>query len=317
MKKLEGNRTNASNDHLTNLNIKKYGYVPLELKAKIAFTKAFETLQPTISEFTFTNLYMWREYYQFVWKKSDNGNIILISLQDSSKLNVFPLIGEDFQFFITELDEIKFGLNLPVKIIRVPESNVEKIKRIIPNIEIFEDRDNWDYLYKRSDLIDLPGKPYATIRHKLNKFTREYPISIEPLTSDNAKLCLQLQEEWCNLRSCSDTPSLDNEDKAIRDILLHINQLDFIGFVVLHNGNVIGFSIGEKLNSSTINIHVEKGNAEYFGLYQALNHIFAEQFAINFEFINREQDLGVPGLRRSKESYHPIEFIKKYIVLLN
>ena len=170
---------------------------------------------------------MWREYYQYFWKQSENGNIILLSLQDPSKIIVFPLIGEDFQSYITDLDKIKTGLNLPIEIVRVPESVIEKLKNIIPQLEIYEDRDNWDYVYKRSDLLELPGKKYASIRHKLNKFNREYPISIEPLTSDNAKLCLQLQEEWCNLRACSDTPSLDNEDKAIRDILLHIGQLRF------------------------------------------------------------------------------------------
>ncbi|MHA1112762.1 MAG: DUF2156 domain-containing protein [Promethearchaeota archaeon] len=316
MKNLAENFIQSQNNHLTNIDAKKYGFKPLELIDKAIFSQKFKETQPVISEFTFTNLFMWREYYQFVWKQMKNGDIILISLHDPLKLIAFPLIGSDLDSWIRELEQIKIGFIRPVEIHRVPESHLDDLKKIIPNLEYFEDRDNWDYLYKRKDLLNLPGKHYATIRRKLNKFNKEYPITIEPLSPRNVKSSLQLQEEWCNLRSCSDTPSLENEDKAIRDILLHIDKLDYIGFVVLQENNVIGYSIGEKLNSTTITSHVEKGNTEYFGLYQALNHIFAEKYASNFQYINREQDLGVPGLRRSKESYHPIEFIKKYIVHL-
>ncbi len=296
--------------------MEKYGYKLLDLKDKSIFTTKFDEVQPEISEFTFTNLYMWREYYKFTWKQMKNGDIIVLALYDPTKIIVFPLIGTDYNSYIQELDQLKSGFNCPIEIHRLPESNLKKIREILPNSEIFEDRDNWDYIYKQNDLVELPGKPYATIRRKLNKFTKEVPIEIETLTSANVNLCLLLQEEWCNLRACSDTPSLDNEDKAIKDILMQIEKLDFIGFIVKHKGKVIGYSIGEKLNNSTIICHVEKGDTEYFGLYQALTHIFAENYASDFEYVNREQDLGVPGLRQSKESYQPIKFIKKFIVLL-
>jgi uncharacterized protein len=311
---LSENHTEYQKSHISFVEIGKYGYKPLELADKQIFSQKFSEIQPDISEYNFTNLYMWREYYQYVWKQKKNGDIILLALFDPTKIIAFPIIGTDITWWIDELDHLKVAFNQPIEIHRISESLSKKVQEIYPNLKTLEDRDNWDYLYKRSDLVDLPGKDYANIRRKLNKFMREYQIEVEPITKENANLCLQLQEEWCNLRACEDTPSLDNEDKAIRDILLHIDQLDFIGFIVKYDERVIGYSIGEKLNDSTVIIHVEKGDTEYYGLYQALNHIFAEKFASEFEYINREQDLGVPGLRRSKESYHPMKFIKKFII---
>jgi len=299
------------------VDLQKYGYKPLEIEDKDTFNKKLTHISPIISEFTFTNLWMWRDYYQFAWKQLEDTSIILVSLHDPTKLIAFPVIGDDYDQVIPELEQFKVGLNLPVEIHRVPELDVKKIQSKYSDAKIFEDRDDWDYVYKRENLVNLSGGSYETIRRKLNKFNKEYPIRLESLTPKNAHLCLELQEEWCNLRSCSDTPSLENEDKAIRDILLNIEKLNIVGFLVFHNDRLIGYSIGEPLNSNTFVIHVEKGNTDYFGLYQVLNQIFAEKYAVGFEYINREQDLGIEGLRRSKESYHPSKYVKKYIVQLN
>jgi hypothetical protein len=307
---------NSDHKMVDNVNLEEFGYKPLELSDKSIFSEKLDILQPVISEYTFTNLWMWREYYKFAWKLLGDDSILLISLSDSLKIIAYPIIGKGYDKYFEELSFLKTHLQLPIELHRIPESDLEKIKNINSNISVLEDRDNWDYLYRREDLVNLPGKEYSSIRRKLNKFNREVKIEIEPLNSKNAKDCLQLQEDWCNLRSCEDTPSLDNEDKAIREILMHMEELDFNGFVVFHNNNVIGYSIDEKLNSNTAVTHIEKGDTEYFGLYQALNHIFADKFASKFEFINREQDLGVSGLRRAKESYNPIKYIKKYILEL-
>ncbi|MBN2157266.1 MAG: DUF2156 domain-containing protein [Candidatus Lokiarchaeota archaeon] len=308
-----------SSDHreINFINLEEYGFKPLELEDKSVFAEKLEEIQPIISEFTFTNLWMWREYYKFAWKLLYDGNIILVSLHDHTKLIAFPMIGNYYNSILEELVSLNALFHLPIEVHRVPEKDLQEIINVHPLTQIIEDRDNWDYVYKKEDLLELSGGNYEKIRRKLNKFEREYKTRVEVLSSDNAKLCLELQETWCDLRSCSDNPSLDNEDKGIRDILLNFNKLDYTGLLIFQKDKIIGFSIGERLNTNTIIVHVEKGDTKYSGIYQALNHSFVEKCAANYKFVNREQDLGVEGLRRSKMEYNPDHFIKKYITRLS
>ncbi|MGC8912369.1 MAG: phosphatidylglycerol lysyltransferase domain-containing protein [Thermoplasmata archaeon] len=90
------------------------------------------------------------------------------------------------------------------------------------------------------------------------------------------------------------------------------SALEFIGFAVLLDGDVIGFTIGEQLNRETVVVHFEKGDYRYPGIYQYINQKFADAMLGKFKYINREQDLGIPGLRKAKESYHPIAMVEKF-----
>jgi len=107
---------------------------------------------------------------------------------------------------------------------------------------------------------------------------------------------------------------LEQEEKAIYDALDNFSALGFQGALICVDGKCVAYTFGEMLNSDTIVIHIEKAHMEYEGAYQAISNLFLKSSFKNAIFVNREQDLGVPGLRRAKESYKPIHMVQKSIL---
>jgi hypothetical protein len=123
-----------------------------------------------------------------------------------------------------------------------------------------------------------------------------------------------MQEAWCRLRECVEKPDLLAEDYAVRDALTHFEELGYQGGVILINSAVEAFSLGETLNRDTAVIHIEKANPDILGLYAAINQLFCLNAWSEVTYINREQDMGVEGLRKAKESYYPHHMVNKYIL---
>lgn len=176
-------------------------------------------------------------------------------------------------------------------------------------------RDDWDYVYRVSDLAELRGPKYHTQRKEIKKATSQHDISYEPMTAERRQSCLELEEVWCDMKHCTIDKHSSAEDMALREALTHMENLDIFGGVVLVDGNVQALTIGERLNASTAVVHFEKANPSMRGLYQVMNQRFCDQALSDFEFVNREQDVGEPGLRRAKEGYHPHHFVEKHIAM--
>lgn len=224
-------------------------------------------------------------------------------------------MGDRLDVAVFKLISVAKDLSKDLEIHRCSEKFLEFLKSD-PNLSgkfiIEEDRDNWDYVYRQIDLATLPGKNYENERKKLNKFKNRNKWEFRPLTGDLIHKCVALQEQWCEWRGCDDEPSLANEDTGIQDVLNNWEALKFGGGVVLVEDQIVAFTLAEPLNASTMVCHVEKANQEFVGAYQGINQLFAASLQNPFEFINREQDVGEPNLRRAKENYHPIFFIQKF-----
>jgi hypothetical protein len=293
------------------------GYKPIEIGDKGTFDGFFKRQPPEISEYTFTNLYMWRNYYQFSWKVVD-GCLILLSLKDPSKTIIFPPVGENITSVMAPLYAELKKEGKHVECHRVPETMVPGIKQSGLNIDVVDDRGNWDYVYRTRDLSSLEGPKYADSRKKLSRFNRDHDVEFKKLDAATVGKCLEMQEEWCDLKACKESPGLSVENDAIEDAFEHWKELGFSGCVMVEKDRIIGYALGEWLNPRTMVCHVEKANPRpsHFGAYQAINKSFAENCSRGFEFINREQDVGEPGLRRAKESYNPDHMVKKFKILV-
>jgi len=296
----------------------------INLEDQAFFNSYFQKYPPQTSEFTFTNLYMWRNFYGFVfmeWKDH-----LLLFSRDIFKVKKIPASGnkESFYFFppigpnpadviISLFKDIK-----DVEFHRVPEQTVENVRNHIKfsslNIDIMEDRDNWDYVYEIEDLKNLPGNRYRQNRRWLNKFLENYEYDFKVLTETEVALCKKLQLEWCVLRQCEDDEELKEEEQAIYDALDNFSTLGFQGALICVDDKCAAYTFGEMLNPETLVIHVEKAHMDYEGAYQAIGNLFLKNTIKNVIYVNREQDLGVPGLRRAKESYKPIRMEQKSIL---
>jgi uncharacterized protein len=266
-----------------------------------------------ISELSFTNLFIWRHYYRFQITVH-KGFLTLLAQPPGAAPFFFPPIGDGDPkaWLLDSLGYLK-EKGISPRIARVPESLQRQLAGW-PHIKTLLDRNNSDYVYQTQNLIRLSGNKYHTLKNHINRFSKQNAWEYHPLTSDLIGECLDLQEEWCRLKQCLESPSLLSEEQAIIEAIHHMDRLHYKGGVIRVQGKVEAFTLGEPLNPETVVIHIEKANPQLPGLYAVLQQQFLEQEWSDIPYVNREQDLGLAGLRKAKLSYHPEFMINKYIV---
>ncbi|MGQ9645386.1 MAG: DUF2156 domain-containing protein [Thermodesulfobacteriota bacterium] len=285
------------------------------LEEKPLLEAAFLRFPPVISEYTFTNLFIWRQAYQVSISRF-KGFICLLSNKGEQSF-FFPPIGEGdrcemFRTLLHYLEE----RGVSPKIVRVPESMLVEIDWARKGMQAELDRDQSDYIYLIKDLVKLEGRRYHRKRNHIKQFKEKYSYQYLPLTPQWISECLRLETDWCDLRHCEAVPGLANESIAIKEALTHFDQLNMKGGVILIDGKLEAFTLGEPLNPETVVIHIEKANPAFEGLYPMVNQTFLEQEWSAYLYVNREQDLGEEGLRKAKESYFPHHMIHKYTITL-
>lgn len=181
--------------------------------------------------------------------------------------------------------------------------------------------DDFDYCYVTEELSNLAGNKFHKKKNHLNQFQKQYMnrFRIEPLTSDNVNGAFIAAKNWCVANGCGDTLDLCFEFSGIHHILsnwsLYQNR-GLEGIVVYVDDNPVAFSFGEFLTKETFLVHIEKADQSIMGIYTAINHAMANQVKDRCLYLNREQDMGIEGIRKAKQSYHPHHLIPKYDVLI-
>jgi hypothetical protein len=285
----------------------------IEIKHKEIFKRFFYEDPPQISELTFTNLIIWRHRYHPVWVEWEKLLLIILNPEGSSPFGLQPIGQGDKSKGLAMLCGQLRQLTPEVKICRVSEEFVEKYVDHECYISQL-DRDNCDYVYSALDLIELSGRKYHRKKNFLNRFIRDYQFEYRVLNMELVECFLDMQEKWCQIKECVERPDLLLEDYAIHQALTHFEELDYQGGAIQIDGKIEAFSLGEPLNADTAVIHIEKANPDIPGLYSAINQYFCTNAWSDMEWINREQDLGIDGLRKAKGSYHPHHMANKYTI---
>ncbi len=270
-------------------------------------------LQPQISEYTFTNLWIWRQHRPVYLSQLDK-TVLIFRKNLNDEIYLLPPIGNETAFDVFQKIKQKsiedlsglYGLN---------REEANKFKE--HKLTVIEDRNNWDYVYSIKDLISLEGTKYRKKRQNIHQCLSDHECKYKPITSQIIKECLELQHDWCNLRSCISDPSLMSEDWAIKEILTNFNELAVFGGAIYVDDRIEAFTIAEKLNSNTAVIHFEKANHNIRGLYQLVNQWFCKHGLQDYDYVNREQDLGIQGLRRAKQEYYPHHMVEKFTIKIS
>jgi hypothetical protein len=279
---------------------KSLGFRPIELKDKHEFDSFLGKNPPQISEMTFTNLFCWRlsKGHEFAIHKGH----LIVSFSDNGIRKLYQPIGPEPAKII---EEVLRASNHAFE--RVDRSIAE---RLLGKFKVLEDRSMADYVYRVSDMRDLPGDKYSQKRNFIKRFSACGPTACV-LDVSTARDFLDMQERWCDMRNCQANPEMNAEDIAVKECLNNFKALDVHGICIRVDGVMQAFAIGEKLNTNTFVEHFEKANTEFNGIYQYVAREFARSIPVGFEFLNREQDLGVEGLRKAKLSYHPALMVEK------
>ncbi len=265
------------------------------------------------SEFTFTNLFIWRHAYRFRYAVLADHLCVIGHYRGKMPL-LFPPIGPGNDQYPKAMEMLKnyfskVGTPFVMKAVTADQKSLLE-HAMTDRITFKEDRNNYDYVYCTKDLIELEGKKYRQKRNHINKFKASYDYTFEPIDTTNIDACLETAVDWALQRSGDE--GIQEEKRAILEMFENFEALSIKGAALRVGGTIQAFTLGEQLNHNTAVIHIEKANTDYHGSYTAINQMFAQHYLQEFSYINREEDMGIPGLRKAKESYHPTKMIVKY-----
>jgi hypothetical protein len=276
----------------------------LDLADKPLLDGIFAELQPRVSELTFASLYLFRTAHAYRLTMAGGALVVLGRGYGGERYFLPPLSGDIAAAVRSLLGEgmTLYGADEPFAGRYLEGAGAE----------LAEDRDNFDYLYRRSEMAELAGSRYHKKRNRVKYFTNRHCYRVEPYAPAYRAGALALLDEWFRVRRSSGGDSLVGDVEATREALELAGQLGLQGLVVLVEGTVAAFVLGERLNRTTSVCHFEKADPFLDGLSQLVEQEFNRLLFTDCTWTNREQDLGQPGLRAAKMSYHPEELVKKY-----
>lgn len=278
------------------------------LEDKPMFDEFFSKRQPEISAYSFTNIFAWREPHNTELSRVDDA--IIVHYNHKSLRYCLEPIAQDPAVVIEQVIK-QFGSS--VEFVRISSEVADKLKSD-PMFRVDYDRDNADYLYLASDLIRLEGRRYDAKRNFISRLRANADYEYVKLDQNTAIESHEFAEKWCEERDCETSEGLKRELCAIWEMLTNFEALDLCGGAIRIDGAIVAFALGEALNDETLVCHVEKADSKISGLYQLINNEFAVHEAADYKYINREQDMGVPGLRKAKKSYQPVTLVDTYRV---
>jgi hypothetical protein len=269
---------------------------------------------------SFMTLFAWQYPYEIQWAEEDDV-LYIRSGRGKKQFWLPPFARKDGSFVkgIERMHEWFEERGFPFLMKGVVPEVVERIRSLCPDCyDITPDRDNYEYVYLTQNMINLSGKKYRQKKNNLNHFSNQYMGKWDyiPITEDIFEECLDAERTWYDQHEESDDEELLGERYAIEAVLKNWDVLKPTGGAIRLFSKIVAFSIGEMLNDDTAIIHFEKSDPSIRGLYQVINHEFILNAWKHTTYINREEDMGIPGLRQSKESYNPVKFIEKYDVTL-
>jgi hypothetical protein len=305
----------------------------LRLEDRRALLSYFQPLQTEISDRCFTNLFIWQDFYN-IQISQFNDNICLFSASNTTP---------EKEFFFPPLGQNNILENLNACLDFMSSRNMQPIIRRasekflqihLTNQNKFvakQDLNISDYIYWAEYLRTLPGPKYHPQRNFIKRFKKKYPdYTTEFLNQENIQECIQFNDKWLQIKLQALSKKIDVHSEPLHDevvflkaevdtarkILLNFEELELTGLAVRIGGDVHAFTIGEKLNDQTALIHIEKAYPGHVGLYQFLSQTFCQQAWSDCEYINRMEDLGIEGLRKTKMALHPHHMAKKYNITL-
>ncbi|WXR61124.1 phosphatidylglycerol lysyltransferase domain-containing protein [Peptostreptococcaceae bacterium AGR-M142] len=287
----------------------------IDLKSYSELQPEFKQLNYEACEYSFTTMFMWQHTYNTRYYKTKDF-IVIIGNYENDEFSVLPLAKkENMDKAFNFIQKYFIDNDMKLNIRAANEEFVEFLNLNYPNkYQIIEERDYFDYVYKGEKLKSLKGRKLHRKRNHIKKFIANYEGRYEYRSLKKADLddCLKLLDKWKN--SKEEDESLNDEIIAIKKVFDNIDRLDIKIAGVFIDGKLEAFTFGEYLNDDMALIHVEKANPSINGLYPFINQMFIKEEFNEVEYVNREEDLGIEGLRRAKLSYYPDRLVKKYTI---
>lgn len=268
-----------------------------------------------LSDLSFANMFIWRYSHNIETCIEDDVLYIKLCHRRFPCFFFVPLMLDRNRSFLRPLDrltEYTRSIGEPLRVKSATEEQKAKIEQDCPGMFDFTyDEGRFDYVYNTRDLIELKGKKYHGKRNHINRFMSLYNYAYAALEPRHVEECIGVYTGWVEKKGII---GLDVEDewRSVTEALYHFEELGLKGGVIKVDGAIQAFTLGEQLTGETALIHIEKGNTDCEGIFAMINRAFLETEFSHTRFVNREEDLGIEGLRRAKRSYRPVKMIEKY-----
>ncbi|MCG8633167.1 MAG: phosphatidylglycerol lysyltransferase domain-containing protein [Desulfobacterales bacterium] len=265
-------------------------------------------------EYNFVNLFSWQEVYNYRWFAYE-GRLLIY---DGVNHCMFMPLGEPFE------PESLFALShhlmnimeLSPNICLATSAYIDAYPRIRDFYTVAEDRDAAEYIYLTRSLAELKGNKLHKKRNLVSQFKRRYPdFRILPINDNNRSAVKAFSRDLLLTREPVPR-SLQEEYSAMEKTFAHWDDLKVQGLLLTVEDKIAAFSVFSRLNADTVNVHFEKANIAFKGAAQVINQETALYLADKVKYINREQDLGIAGLRQAKLSYEPRRLITPFLLKL-
>lgn len=287
---------------------------PITIKDKELITSFTLPSDNRNCDYSFSNICSWRFLYDTEFAVVDKMLLIRFWIENKTKMvYMAPTEQIDLKHAIEllETDAKKNGRELCMLGV-TPEAKI-RLEEAMPGSFIYlSDRDYFDYIYLREDLAALRGKKYQAKRNHVNNFVKTYPYKYIEITPELVPECLQLESKWFKANSGGDDEQeLNDERRSMIYALNHCEELGLRGGAICVNHQIVAFSFGAPITYNTFGVHVEKADVNYEGSYAIINKEFAAHLPEQYIYVNREEDLGIEGLRKAKLSYQPTILLEK------
>ena len=267
-------------------------------------------------DLSFSNLCSWRFLYNTKFAIMD-GFLLLKFWADGELVYMMPIGNGDLNKVLNALIEDANREGEPFCLLGICAGMCSELETFMPGrFQFTADRDYADYVYLRSDLATLSGKKFQAKRNHINKKKKTYNYEYTPITADRIRECLDLEAEWCKVNNCDQHEGTGNERRALIYALHNFDALGLTGGILHVEGKIAAFTFGMPINQDTFGVHVEKADTRIDGAYAMINYEFANHIPEQYIYINREEDLGIEGLRKAKLSYQPAIILEKYVACL-
>ncbi len=292
---------------MINMDIAKFR--PVELSDKAVFDKHLAVLNRMSCECNFNNIFCWSEAYLTRWNII-RGRLILFSEQERA---IQMPLGEYFSpAEMAEISDFFIAHDYSCgSFFDVPEEYIQSFPDIERYFEVSSSEDNFDYIYLTRDLLELGGAKLSKKRNLIKQFEREHPDHRVVMIShadarETLKLALRLNT------FLDHSHFLLEENSALHRTFTYFGKLEIEGLIVFVGDEPVAFTVFSRQNHESYDVHFEKASRNFKGAAQFINHETAKLLDGRCKYLNREQDLGLPGLRKAKQSYAPAFMLKRY-----
>lgn len=265
-------------------------------------------------EFSFANLYLWGRQNMAVV----DGHIALFSQFDRRSVYPYPLGAGDKRGVLDRIIADAAERGIPCRITGLGERARETIESLYPGrFRFHSDEGSYDYVYDINDLADLPGRKYHAKRNHMARFVEANPdYTVEQISEENIAEAHAFTDAWY-ARRLAENPDADfhMERAALERAYRDFGALSLVGLMLRTSEGVVAITIASRMSPDTLDVHFEKARADIQGAYVAINCSFARYIRDSYpeiRYLDREEDMGLEGLRRAKQSYHPHHRVKKY-----